>query len=179
MSSSEGRLTVRPGTSPPSRAARACTYCVGAAVLLAAAGAALLPRHGGLRGGPAAEVGGGVDGQHPPGGDDADPVGELLGLVEVVGREQDGRAAVGEGADELPEVAAGLRVEAGRGLVEEEQLGVADDAEGDVEATALAAAELADPVVGLVLEGDGGDDLVDVAGRRGRPWRCWRAPRAG
>jgi hypothetical protein len=61
-----------------------------------------------------------------------------------VGGEQDGGAVVFERPDELPELASGLGVEAGRRLVEEEQLGVADDAESDVDAASLAAGELAD-----------------------------------
>lgn len=58
---------------------------------------------------------------------------------------------------------ADLGVEAGRGLVEEEQLGPADDAEGDVDAATLSARELADADLGLVGETDRGDGLVDVA----------------
>src|SRR5690606_20486944 len=74
--------------------------------------------------------------------DDAAPVGELLGLVEVVRGEQDARALVAEAADELPELAPRLGVEARGRLVEEEQLGAPDDAEGDVDAALLAAGEL-------------------------------------
>ena len=44
-------------------------------------------------------------------------------------------------ADQLPELAPGLRVEAGRRLVQEEQLRPADDAERDVEPALLAAGE--------------------------------------
>src|SRR6266545_3266423 len=77
----------------------------------------------------------------PAGGDDRDPVGEVLGLVHVVGGEQDGLAEVPEAVDQLPGVAAGRRVEAGGRLVQEQQVGVADDAEGEVEAAQLATRE--------------------------------------
>ena len=57
-----------------------------------------------------------------------DPVGELLGLVEVVRRQQDRLAERAQVADRVPRCAARARVEAGRRLVEEDQLGVADRA---------------------------------------------------
>jgi len=45
----------------------------------------------------------------------------------------------GEPADEVPGVAAPGRVEARRRLVQEQQIGVADDPKADVEAALLAA----------------------------------------
>ena len=58
--------------------------------------------------------------------DDGDAVAEALRLVHVVGGEQD-RAAAGAELDHLvPELDAALRVEAGRRLVQEEHLRVAD-----------------------------------------------------
>ena len=70
---------------------------------------------------------------------DHDPVAQRVGLFEVVRGEEDGRAALAKPADVLPEVRPVLRVEAGRGLVEEEHLRVVHDAEGNVEAPDLAA----------------------------------------
>lgn len=99
-------------------------------------------------------------------GDDGDAAGELRGFVEVVRREQDRRAVPLQRADEFPEHPPGLRVEARRGFVEEQQLGAPDDAERDVDATLLAAGELRDAGAGLRRQADGGDDLVDVAGAR-------------
>ena len=56
--------------------------------------------------------------------DDADAVGEDVGLLEVLGGEEDGDAVlVREPADLLPERGAALRVEACRGLVEEQDRG--------------------------------------------------------
>src|ERR1700736_2957225 len=70
---------------------------------------------------------------------DRDPVGEVLGLVEVLGRQEHGRAAVSEVLDYLPDLNAALGVEAAGRLVEEDDPRVADQAHGDVEATAHAA----------------------------------------
>src|SRR4051812_34451942 len=98
--------------------------------------------------------------------DDRHAVGERLGLVEVVRRQQDRLAEVAERADGLPGGAAGRGVEAGRRLVEEHQLGVADEREPEVEPPLLAARQGAGPRVLLALQPDEGDDLVDVA-RRG------------
>ena len=47
-------------------------------------------------------------------------------------------------------VSAPRGVQAGRRLVEKEQLGVADDAEPDVQAALLAAGEPLDPLVGFL-----------------------------
>src|SRR5262249_44258643 len=71
--------------------------------------------------------------------DDGHAVGELLGLVEVVGRQQDRRAERAERANRLPGLAARLRVEARRRLVEEDQVRVADQREAEVEAALLPA----------------------------------------
>ena len=70
---------------------------------------------------------------------DRDAVGELLGLVEVLRRQQHGRAALREILDGLPHLEARLRVEPGRGLVEEDDRRVADQAHRDVEPAAHAA----------------------------------------
>ena len=65
--------------------------------------------------------------------DHGDPVGELVGLVEVLRGEQDRRARGDEGAHDLPYLVAAARVQAGRRLVEEQQLGRDDDAGRDVQ----------------------------------------------
>ena len=76
--------------------------------------------------------------------DDRDPVGELVGLVEVLGGEQH-RAPVGhETPDGVPHLAAGARVEAGGRLVEEDQRWPGDQAGGQVEPAAHAAGERRD-----------------------------------
>ena len=64
---------------------------------------------------------------------DRDAVRELFGLVEVLSREQHRRAPARELPDGLPHLVAGLRVEPGGRLVEEDDRRVADQAHRDVE----------------------------------------------
>ena len=103
----------------------------------------------------------------PPGGDDPaadddrDPVGEPLRLVHVVGGEEDGLAEVAEARDHLPRLAARRGVEAGGRLVEEEQVRVADQGDGDIEAPQLAAREAARPRVRLLAQADVLDRPLD------------------
>ena len=78
-------------------------------------------------------------GDDPAGGDHCHPVGQELCLVHVVGSEQDGFAQLGQALHDLPGLAARRGVEAGRRLVKEEQLGIADQRHPDVEAPLLAA----------------------------------------
>jgi hypothetical protein len=65
---------------------------------------------------------------------------------------QDGGAALGEGEDELPEAVALARVERGARLVEQQHLGLAQQADRDVHALAVAAGERADLVVGALAQ---------------------------
>jgi ABC-2 type transport system ATP-binding protein len=58
--------------------------------------------------------------------DDRDPVGQDVGLLEVLGGEEDGHAAADELGDHVPHVRAAARVQAGRRLVEEEHVGLDD-----------------------------------------------------
>ena len=76
------------------------------------------------------------------------------------------------------ELAAGLRVEPRGGLVEEEQLGPADDADGDVEPPPLTAGQRGDLAVGEVRQADRLQEQVDVV-RRGcaRAWSRARSSR--
>ena len=96
-------------------------------------------------------------------GDDRDPVGEALGLVHVMGGEEDRLAEVAEAGDQVPRLAPRLGVEAGGRLVEEEQLGVPDQRHPDVEAALLAAGEPAGAGVGLLDQPDQLDRLLDRA----------------
>ena len=69
--------------------------------------------------------------------DDRDPAREPVGLLEVVRREQDRQAlGGGEALELLPHRGARLRVEAGRGLVEEQDLRAVDEPHGHVEPAA-------------------------------------------
>ena len=66
-------------------------------------------------------------GDHRAGGDDDDVVGQPLGLLEGVRRQDDRGAVVGQRPHQLPDVEPGVRVEAGTRLVEEGHLGPADE----------------------------------------------------
>ena len=67
-------------------------------------------------------------------GHDREPVGELVGLFEVVRRQQDRqRLGLGEARDLGPHPDARLGVEAGGRLVEEQHPGAVDETERDVE----------------------------------------------
>ena len=78
--------------------------------------------------------------------DHRDPVGELVGLVEVLRRQQHGAALGDQLADGVPHLAAGARVEAGGRLVEEDQRRPGDQAGGEVEPAPHASGE---GVIGL------------------------------
>jgi hypothetical protein len=65
--------------------------------------------------------------------DDRHAIGERGRLVQVVGGEQHRLAERAQRADHLPGVAAGRRVKAGCGLVEEHQLGVPHQRQGEVQ----------------------------------------------
>ena len=101
-------------------------------------------------------------GDHPAGRNDDHRVGERLCLVHVVGGEHDRPALRTEPADHLPRVAAGRGIEAGRRLVEKDELGVPDESEPQVEPPLLTAREVLHPRPGLLLEAHQLDDLRDI-----------------
>jgi hypothetical protein len=70
---------------------------------------------------------------------DRDPVGELFRFVEMLCGQQHRGASVGELADGLPDLEAGVRVEASGRLVEDDHGRVPDQTHGDVETPAHAA----------------------------------------
>ncbi len=82
-----------------------------------------------------------------------------------MGGEEDGFAAGGEGADLGPEGAAGLDVHADGGLVEEDDVGVAGEGEGEEGALLLAAGEIAELLVHDAVEAGDADELGDGHGR--------------
>jgi hypothetical protein len=108
-------------------------------------------------------------GHEPAPGQNEQSVGEPLGLVHVVRRQEDRGAAVGEALDDRPGLSARRRVEPGGGLVEEQQLGPADDAQAEVDPSLLAAREATDARVGLRCEVDEVEHLAH------RP-RCGEEP---
>ena len=90
-----------------------------------------------------AELARGALGQDAAVLDDRHAVGQCLRLVEVVRGEQDRLAEVAQRAHDVPGVAPRGGVEAGRRLVEEDQLRVADQRQREVQPPPLAAAERA------------------------------------
>lgn len=60
--------------------------------------------------------------------DDGEAVTESVRFLEVVRGQEDRRPEVAESADLLPEVGSVLRVEARRGLVQEQDVGLVHDA---------------------------------------------------
>ena len=74
-------------------------------------------------------------------GDVGEPM-TAFGFVHVMGGDQNGEALGGELMDLLPEIAAGLGIDAGGGFVEEQELGLMDEAGGEGEALFPAAGEL-------------------------------------
>jgi hypothetical protein len=91
--------------------------------------------------------------------DDGDAPGELVGLVEVLGREEDGGASRHECSHDVPHLVPAPRVEAGGGFVEEQQVGGDDDARGDVEAPSHATGVVLGLLVGRVDEAERGEEL--------------------
>src|SRR5438105_13483627 len=89
-----------------------------------------------------------------PGVHDRDAVAQDLGLVEVVRGEENGRAPLPDVANELPQIAARLRVEAGRRLVQEEHLWLVHHRDGDRKTLTLPAGKLLGLLLRLVLESD-------------------------
>ena len=110
-------------------------------------------------------------GDQPAGGDDADAIGELLGLLEVLGREEDGRALVVERAHLAPERAAARRVEARRRLVEEQHVRPVHEREREVQPPPHPARVAADAPVGGLRQADALEqrDRAFARGRAAQP----------
>ena len=125
---------------------------------------------------PALQLRGRALGDQPAAVEDPDPVGEVVGLVEVL-RGQQHRHAVGDQlADDRPQVATAARVETGRRLVEEDQPGPDDERHRQVQPTLHAAGVGLRPPVGRVDEvealqhhGHGGRPRSPGPGAPGRP----------
>ena len=89
-------------------------------------------------------------------------VGEPLGLVHVVRGEHDRDAVVAQLLEQLPDGAADAGVEAGGGLVDEHQLGAADQRHRQAEPLLLAAGEPAVRRAAAVAEAEPLDQQPDV-----------------
>ena len=93
---------------------------------------------------------------------DRDAVAQGVGLLNVMGRQQDRAALAAHLQDRIVQLATGLGVEAGRRLVEEEDLGLVDERQGQREALPLAAGEGVEGTVGFLAQGEAVDELIDV-----------------
>jgi hypothetical protein len=82
--------------------------------------------------------------------DDHDLVAQLGDLCEHVARDEHGSAAVGEGAQEVPQPPNPLGIEPVRGLVEHEQLGLAEQSGGHAQALPHPERVAADPAPGRI-----------------------------
>ena len=96
--------------------------------------------------------------------DDDDPLGEGLAFLQVVAGEHHGAAAVVVAADRVPQGVAGLDVQAGGRFVEQDQVGAADEGEGDREPALLPSGQSA----GLAPLAPGQGELFQqLTGRHG------------
>ena len=96
-----------------------------------------------------------------------DALGEVEGLVEVVGDEEDGLGdAVQEVAKHGLHLGAGDGVEGAEGLVHEEDGGVGGEGASEADALALASGELMGEAMGEAggIESDGDEEFPAAAG---------------
>ena len=92
---------------------------------------------------------------------DDQPITELLGLIHVMGREDECRPALLQLVQPVPEHVTSLGIEAGGRLVEQHQFGLADERPGNAHAPLLAAGEWVD---GVVLAFGQLDELEQLCG---------------
>src|SRR5207302_10840491 len=117
-----------------------------------------------------------IEGDDPPGVDDREPVAELLRLVEVVGGEQDRHLGpFAQAGDRVEELRPDERIEADRGLVQEQDAWRRDERPRDLEPSPLAPAVAADVTVEELGEAERVPELVDPRPRLPR----LDAPKAG
>src|SRR6266852_4536414 len=81
-------------------------------------------------------------------------VAKLLGFVHVMGCEQNGAAGLLEFLDQFPKLPAGLRVKASGGLIEKQEVGIANQSASKGQALFLSPGEIADARIALFLELD-------------------------
>src|SRR5690606_36971843 len=94
---------------------------------------------------------------------DGNPVTEALGLFHVMGGEHDGASGGAQLLHQLPYLPPRLGVEAGGGLVEEDEVGISHQGAAEGQALLLAAGERAYPRAALLLELDQCDHVLDIA----------------
>ena len=107
----------------------------------------------------------GALGDDPPVVDHRDPVGELVGLLEVLRGEQERHALAHELAHDGPDRDAAARVEARGRLVEEQDPGLGDEARSEVEPPPHASGVGLDRPIARVGEVEALEQLVGAGGR--------------
>src|SRR5262249_30551023 len=68
-------------------------------------------------------------------------IAQALSLIHVMSGQHDGSALGTEGAEDVPELPAGLRIQTGGRLIEEEQIRIADQSASDRQALTLSSGE--------------------------------------
>ena len=91
-------------------------------------------------------------GDDPPAGQEDQPVGEVVGLVDVVGGKHHRRAGGGQVLHRGPRPPAGFGIEPGGRLVQEQDLGPTDDPDRDIDPAPLTSGQGADAGLGVVDE---------------------------
>ena len=99
--------------------------------------------------------------------DDRDAVAQPFGFFHVVRGQHDRAARAAKAQHQLPQLAARLRIQPGRRLVEEQDVRLADQRARDRQPLPLAARQLADPRVTLLSQLDVGQQRGDRPRRGG------------
>src|SRR5216684_2458552 len=94
---------------------------------------------------------------------DGDTVAEALGFFNVMSGHQDGFFLSLQFLDDVVNLAANLRIEAGGGLIEEEDFGIVDERHGEGQALLLAARKLAVEGVSFLFEAEALEQFVRFA----------------
>ena len=109
---------------------------------------------------PVLELIGGALGDERSGIDDAGPVSQTVGLLQVLSGQQDRRAALHQGTDNVPHLLTRARVEASGGLVEEDERGTGDERDRQVQSPPHPTGVSAYPLAACVGQAEGGQQLV-------------------
>ncbi len=99
--------------------------------------------------------------------DNGDEVADALGLFHVVGGVDDGAALIAQGADDVEDGVAGLRVDAGGRLIEQDERGIVDERGGEVEASLHAAGVFLDAVACAIGEANAGEETLGTLATEG------------